>query len=225
MPAHIAVIDPGTKHGELDAFNQLSLRLPLSFSYHQVVSQGFATLGLAAKSSPLGGVVVFGSGATVSDNEPWQEPLQQRLLAWLDQGVPILAICYGLQLMGHALGGSLAYVTKDKAKLKGRREIAVAPHPIFGSKPITGEVIVSHNQCLRVPPPEVEVVSHNKDYDFVEMFVHKTKPLVAIQAHPEAGQQFIEGNEVPVTPDAPENFTFGTLLVDSFFRHYFGSAF
>lgn len=225
MPAHIAVIDPGTKHGELDAFNQLSLRLPLSFSYHQVVSQGFATLDLAAKASPIGGVVVFGSGATVSDKEPWQEPLQQRLLAWLDRGVPTLAICYGLQLMGDALGGSLAYVTEDKVKLKGRREITVAAHPIFGAKPQRGEVIVSHNQCLRVPPPSVEVISHNKDYDFVEMFVHQTKPLVAIQAHPEAGEQFVEGNEVPVTCDDPSNFKFGTHIVDSFFHHYFGSSF
>lgn len=224
MPAHIAVIDPGTKHGELDAFNLMSQRLPLNFSYHPVLTQGFTSLDLAAERAPIGGIVVFGSGATVSDEEPWQQPLQERLLRALDQGVPTLAICYGLQLMGRALGGTLEYVTPDKQKLKGRRLIQMAAHPVFGDAQ-EGEVIVSHNQCLRVPPPNATVISHNKEHDFVEMFAHNELPLIAIQAHPEAGKQFITGNEVPLEPADPQNFLFGTKIVDSFFRHYFSSAF
>lgn len=224
MPAHIAVIDPGTKHGELDAFNLMSQRLPLRFSYHPVLTQGFTSLDLAEQRAPLGGLVVFGSGATVSDELPWQKPLEQRILTALDQGVPTLAICYGLQLMGRALGGRLEYVTPDQQKLKGRRQISLAAHPVFGGER-QGEVIVSHNQCLRVPPANVTVISHNAEHNFVELFVHNELPLVAIQAHPEAGQQFITGNEVPVDPADPQNFSFGTTLVDAFFRYYFGSAF
>lgn len=230
MPAHIAVIDPGTKHGELDAFNQLSLRLPLHFSYHQVINQGFASLDAAAERVPIGGVVVFGSGATVADNEPWQQPLQERLLGFLDEGIPMLAICYGLQLLGQALGGTLDYVTPERTKLKGLRRVALDPHPVFASArseggDCAGELVVSHNQCLRKAPPEVTVLSHNAEYDFVEMFAHNSLPLIALQAHPEAGKQFIIGNEVPLAPDDPANYRFGTRLVDAFFHHYFGSAF
>lgn len=228
MPAHIAIIDPGYKHGEIDAFNRLSQRLPLNFSYHWVSQEPYdktlLTLDLAAERAPIGGVVVFGSGATVSDNEPWQEPLKQRLLHYLDEGIPTLAICYGHQLLGEALGGTLEYVTPDKQKLKGRRKLSLAAHPVLGDAQ-TGEVVVTHNQCLRVAPPGATVLCHNAEHDFVELFAHGDMPLLAIQAHPEAGQQFIVSNDVPLTPHDPENFRFGTHIIDSFFRYYFGSAF
>lgn len=222
MPHHVAVIDPGTKHGELDAFNQLSLRYPLAFSYHQIINQGLASLDHAARTAPIKAIVVFGSGATVGDEEPWQAPLQERLLTYLDQGIPMLAICYGLQLLGRALGGTLDYVTPERTKLKGLRKITITSHPRLAcNNDQAGEVIVSHNQCLRVPPPEATVLSHNADYDFVEVFAHDRLPLVAIQAHPEAGQQFVTGNEVPLDPADPANYAFGGTFIDGFFRSHF----
>ncbi|MBW2495337.1 MAG: gamma-glutamyl-gamma-aminobutyrate hydrolase family protein, partial [Deltaproteobacteria bacterium] len=51
------------------------------------------------------GVVVTGSGAMVSHREPWSE----RTARWLSEAVkhttPVLGICYGHQLLAHALGG------------------------------------------------------------------------------------------------------------------------
>ncbi|MEZ4215434.1 MAG: glutamine amidotransferase [Myxococcota bacterium] len=51
------------------------------------------------------GIVVTGSSAMVSEREPWSE----RAAAWLARAVaarvPVLGICYGHQLLAHALGG------------------------------------------------------------------------------------------------------------------------
>jgi len=51
------------------------------------------------------GVVVTGSGAMVSHREPWSERTAEWLRDALECTTPVLGICYGHQLLAHALGG------------------------------------------------------------------------------------------------------------------------
>ena len=57
----------------------------------------------------LAGVVMTGSHSMVTDREDWSE----RTAAWLRTAVaanlPVLGICYGHQLLAHALGGEVDY--------------------------------------------------------------------------------------------------------------------
>ena len=53
------------------------------------------------------GIIVTGSGAMVTDRHDWSE----RSAAWLGDaahaGTPVFGICYGHQLLAHALGGEV----------------------------------------------------------------------------------------------------------------------
>lgn len=60
------------------------------------------------RADAFGGVVITGSHAMVTQRRPWSE----RTAGWLGEaitrGIPLLGICYGHQLLAHALGGEVA---------------------------------------------------------------------------------------------------------------------
>jgi GMP synthase (glutamine-hydrolysing) len=63
---------------------------------------------LPAPAAPAG-IVVTGSSALVTDREPWSERAAGWLADVVRAGTPLLGICYGHQLLAHALGGVVGH--------------------------------------------------------------------------------------------------------------------
>ncbi|MEZ4278387.1 MAG: glutamine amidotransferase [Myxococcota bacterium] len=105
----------------------------------------------------IAGVVITGSVSMVSDREPWSE----RAASWLAELVgadaaPALGLCYGHQLLAHALGGEVG------ANPNGREMGTVDVHlmadpPLFEAGVFRGHT--SHLEAVLRPPRGARVLA------------------------------------------------------------------
>lgn len=112
--------------------------------------------------SDIAGVVVSGSSAMVTDREPWSERLAAWLRACVEAHTPVLGICYGHQLLAHALGGRVDY-RREGIEI-GTEDIALADaagqDPLFTATPPIFPAQMTHSQSvLELPPGAVRLAS------------------------------------------------------------------
>lgn len=107
------------------------------------------------------GVIVSGSSAMVSERLDWSE----RTASWLrrahEQAVPLLGICYGHQLIAHALGGCVDYhpAGREMGTVEMQRLPAAAGDPLFGALPERFRAQMSHLQSVIQPPAEARLLA------------------------------------------------------------------
>lgn len=97
----------------------------------------------------------------------------------LNTNLPVFAICLGLEIYGVLYGSQL----KD---LSSKRE-GFYDFEIFGEK---GELYYSQECYIEEISEEFEIL--RKTGNIIELMVHKQKPILAIQGHPEKSGIFGE---------------------------------
>lgn len=141
-----------------------------------------------------GGVVVTGSAAMVSDLEPWAEQSAGWLRDAVEAGVPILGICYGHQLLAHALGGRVG--PNPRGREIGTVTIALADRteadPLLSGLPAQFEVQATHMESvLELPPGAVLLASSALDPKHA--FRVPNRPVWGLQFHPELSAAVTRG--------------------------------
>jgi len=111
----------------------------------------------------VAGIVVTGSAAMVTDRLPWSEYAGEFLREAFACELPVLGICYGHQLLAHALGGVVDYHPKGReiGTTSVQLTEAVKADPLFADLPSEFPVNVSHRQSVVQLPAGAEILAVN----------------------------------------------------------------
>lgn len=133
----------------------------------------------------LSAVVITGSPAMVSARESWSEKTAQWLSLAVAKGLPTLGVCYGHQLLAHALGG------KAGPNPRGRQISTVSTQaidmyikdPLLGHLPTGFLSQTSHSEVvLELPPGAQRLATSPLDDNFSIRFAENAW---GVQFHPE----------------------------------------
>lgn len=133
------------------------------------------------------GVVVTGSGAMVTERLDWSERTADWLREAIEHGVPTLGVCYGHQLIAHALGGRVDW--NPKGREIGTVEIvattAAQTDALLGAAPPRFLAQATHLQSvIELPPGATLLASSSREAHQAVRFGERAWGL---QFHPEFG--------------------------------------
>tara|TARA_B100000686_G_scaffold355345_1_gene473070 strand:- start:8756 stop:10483 length:1728 start_codon:yes stop_codon:yes gene_type:complete len=169
MPEAIAVVDFGSQYSRL-----IARRIREQNVYCELISPKASREAISNLN--LKGIILSGGPSSVyEDNAPMAQP-------WVfDMGVPVLGICYGMQLIAHQLGGEVAPATE--------REYGFAvihknnPSTLFENLDKELAVWMSHGDRISNLPPGFNSIAYSENSPVAAM--GNDSNIFGIQFHPE----------------------------------------
>jgi GMP synthase (glutamine-hydrolysing) len=143
---------------------------------------------------PIGLILSGGPQSVYEPGSPQADP------ALFELGVPVLGICYGMQLIAHLLGGRVEGVQGGREY--GRAEIAVRePGCLFAGLAATQTVWMSHGDTVRAAPPGATASASTANAPVVA-FEDRARGLYGVQFH-------VEVSHTPAGAEILGNFLYG----------------
>ena len=141
--------------------------------------------------SKVSAVVITGSAAMVSHREDWSEEAARWLLIAMDASLPILGVCYGHQLLAHALGGEVG--PNPQGREMGTctmvMESGSEGDRLFGDYPRKFNAQTSHLETVLQPPESaIRLGSSALDKNAILRF---SETAWGVQYHPEFSMQIM----------------------------------
>lgn len=166
----ILVLDFGSQYSQL-----IARRIRECKVYSRIVP--FNTSVDAIRAEAPAGIILSGGPASVyQENAPKCDPEIFNL------GIPILGICYGLQLTVKTLGGTVA---RGHAREYGKAEIEVTDESrLFAGLPGKLQVWMSHGDKVTSIPEGFIATAKTENTEFAAIR-HTEKNIYGIQFHPE----------------------------------------
>jgi GMP synthase (glutamine-hydrolysing) len=159
------------------------------------------------------GVVITGSPAMVSDREPWSEETAHWLARAVNKAVPVLGVCYGHQLLAHAMGGKVGY--HPDGRETGTQVIRLLPaattDALFQNLPTRFNAQLTHLQSVLSLPPDAVLLARS-DFEPHQAF-RVGECAWGVQFHPEFSEAIMNAYlEVQASDLEAERLNPGALL-------------
>lgn len=166
----ILILDFGSQYTQL-----IARRVRESKVYSEIVPYHLSLKEIEA--SRPSGIILSGGPSSVYDKKaPFCDPGLFKL------SVPILGICYGMQLMTHLLGGKVARATKREY---GRADLLIDDaSDLFKGLPNRTSVWMSHGDRIETLPPGFQAIARTDNSPAAAM-KDPRRNFFALQFHPE----------------------------------------
>ncbi|TFG95979.1 MAG: glutamine-hydrolyzing GMP synthase [Calditrichales bacterium] len=179
--------------------HQTILILDFGSQYTQLIARRIRELGVYSEIQPFNvnlpdyaannivGIILSGGPSSVySDNAPMISA------DIFEKNIPVLGICYGLQLMMHLSGGK---VSPAEEREYGEAALqTIAPSQLLHNMSAESIVWMSHGDKVIKPAPGFTAVAKTENSPFA-IVQHEKKPLFGLQFHPEV-QHTVEGKQL-----------------------------
>lgn len=172
MPSKVVIIDYGSQVTQLIARRVREAGVYSEIHPCTVTAEHVRTLRPSA-------LILSGGPASVGELDA---PALDR--GFLELGVPVLGICYGMQLLAQNLGGGLAQST---VREYGPADLTLsADSPLWDglNRDALLRVWMSHGDTVKTPPPGFAVIGSTATLEVAAM-ADDARKIYAVQFHPE----------------------------------------
>jgi len=169
-PETVVVLDYGGQYSQL-----IARRIRDCGVFSELLAHHVPIEQIAARR-PRGIVLSGGPASVYADDAPRLDP------ALLELGVPVMGICYGMQLLVHSLGGR---VEQAEVGEFGRSELLVGEGGmLLGGLPSEQTCWMSHRDTVYEPPPGFAALASSTASP-VAAIEDRERSIFGIQFHPE----------------------------------------
>jgi GMP synthase (glutamine-hydrolysing) len=182
----------------------------------------------------LAGIVITGAASMVSAREDWSERTAVWLAQAVQKGIPVLGVCYGHQLLAHALGGRVGPNPAGRQIGTTFTQLldSAENDPLLGHLPGTFACQSSHSEVvLELPTGAERLATSPLDDNFAIRFAEH---VWGVQFHPEFSVQVMSEyikyraealRKEGITPEELLEKTTGTAEAQSVLRKFVGIVF
>jgi len=182
----VAVVDFGSQYSWLIARRVRECRVYCEVVPHDAPWESVASL------QPKG-FILSGSPASVCDAGAPMAPAYV-----YESSLPVLGICYGMQLIAHQLGGKVAPGVKHEYGLAILHQNSVDT-PLFAGLPLEMPVWMSHGDWIEEMPPGFTSLAYTDNSPIAAM--GNDRGIIGLQFHPEVAH-------TPQGKDILQNFLY-----------------